>query len=53
MNIWFIPSRKDVDEATASLIGLSNEIPPRNDEDTDNYRHVNSIRKKLRIKFYE
>ncbi|MEK9176629.1 MAG: hypothetical protein AAB520_04250 [Patescibacteria group bacterium] len=53
MHLWFVPSRNDVDEATASLIGLSNGTPPRDSEARDNTRRVNIIRKKLRIKFYE
>lgn len=53
LHLWFVPSRKDVDEATASLIGLSNGIPPRNEDSQDNARRANVIRKMLRIKFYE
>jgi hypothetical protein len=53
MRLWFAPSRKEVDEATASLIGLSNATPPRDDEATGNTKRVNSIREMLKIKFYE
>jgi hypothetical protein len=50
---WLVPSRKDVNEATKSLIGLSNGIPPRDEDGRHNDRKVAIIREKLRIKFYE
>ncbi len=53
MHLWFLPSRKDIDKATASLIGLGNGTPPRDDEALHNAKRVNTIRKMLRIKFYE
>lgn len=53
MRLWFAPSRKEVDKATASLIGLSNGTPPRDDEAIGNTRRVDSIRKMLKIRFYE
>lgn len=53
MRLWFAPSRKEIDKATASLIGLSNGTPPRDDEAIGNTRRVDSIRKMLKIRFYE
>lgn len=53
MKLWFVPSRENVDGATASLIGLSNGTPPRDEEATGNTKRVNSIRSMLKIKFYE
>lgn len=53
MHLWFIPSRKEVDNATASLIGLSNGTPPRDEEAAGNTKRVNSIRNLLKINFYE
>ena len=53
MRLWFAPSRNEVDKATASLIGLSNGTPPRDDEAIGNTRRVDSIRKMLKIRFYE
>ncbi|HSX40824.1 MAG TPA: hypothetical protein VLF68_04380 [Candidatus Saccharimonadales bacterium] len=54
MHLWFVPSHKDVDDATISLIGLSNNTPPRDSsESRDNAKRVDTIRKKLKIKFYE
>lgn len=53
MNLSFIPAREEIDNATASLIGLSNGTPPRDEDGTYNIKRVNSIRKLLRIKFYE
>ena len=53
MRLWFTPSRNEVDKATASLIGLSNGTPPRDDEAIGNTRRVDSIRKMLKIRFYE
>ncbi len=52
MNLPFVPTRSEVDEATSQLIGLSNSIPPRDKDTLDNSKRVNTIRKKLRIKFY-
>jgi hypothetical protein len=48
-----VPARSEVDIATKSLIGLSNGIPPRNEDRQDNHKRVSLIRKNLRIKFYE
>lgn len=53
MNLPFVPTRKEIDEATAQLIGLSNGIPPRDKDTLDNSKRANTIRKTLRIKFYE
>lgn len=53
MRLKFLPSRGEVDKATASLIGLSNGTPPRDNEAMGNLKRVNSIRKNLKIKFYE
>lgn len=53
MHLWFVPSRKEVDEATSSLIGLSNSIPPRESEGRDNFDRAKEIRKNLRIKYFE
>ncbi len=53
MNLPFVPTRSEVDEATAQLIGLSNGIPPRDKETRENSKRANTIRKTLRIKFYE
>ena len=53
MQLWFVPSRKEIDNATAALIGLSNGTPPRNEETTYNTKKVKEIREFLRIKFYE
>jgi len=54
INLWFIPSRKEVDEATVYLIGLSNNTPPGDRDDTrHNAKFADTIRKKLKIKFYE
>ena len=49
MHLWFVSSRKEVDEATASLIGLSNSIPPRDSEGVYNSKHATIIRKMLGI----
>lgn len=53
MNLPFVPTRKEIDDATAQLIGLSNGIPPRDKDTLDNSKRANAIRKALRIKFYE
>lgn len=53
MHLWFLPSRKEVDEATSSLIGLSNSTPPRDSEGRDNDKRAKTIRKMLKIKFHD
>ncbi len=53
MHLRFIATRKQVDEATAMLIGLPNSIPPREGEGTHNAKRVKKIREMLKIKFYE
>lgn len=53
IHLWFIPLRVEVDEATASLIGLSNGTPPRDNDSMHNEKRVNSIRKLLKIKYSE
>lgn len=51
--LWFIPSRKNIDDATGSLIGLSNSIPPIGNEITHCTKYVNDIRRKLKIKYLQ
>ncbi len=53
MGLWFVSSRVEIDEATTSLIGLSNNTPPGSGEGIRNKKLADNIRKKLKIKFYE
>lgn len=53
MRLWFLPTRNEIDEATANLIGLGNGTPPRDEEALHNAKRAKTIRKNLRIKFYE